>query len=78
MRLGRGSQENVDGMSVENPLKRRNFEGPRIHEDNIKMNLREVASLNNGWKRLNAGLLTLFNDNTFQAHVIINKHIFGK
>lgn len=74
MRLGWGSQENAHGLSVENPLKRRNFE---IHEDNIKKNLRRVASPNNGWKRLNAGLLTLINDNTFQAHVIINKHNFG-
>ena len=63
---------------MENPLKRRNFERPRIHEDNIKMNLRKVASPNNGWKRLNAGLLSLINDNTFQANVIINKHNFGK
>jgi hypothetical protein len=62
MRLGRGSQENLHGMSMENPLKRCNFERPRIHEDNIKMNLRKVASPNNGWKRFNVGLLTLIND----------------
>jgi hypothetical protein len=65
-------------MSVENPLKRRNFERPRIHEDNIKMNLRNVASPNNGCRRLNAGLLTQINDNMLQAHAIINKHNFGK
>jgi hypothetical protein len=65
-------------MSAENSLKRRNFERPRIHEDNIRMNLGKVASPNNGWTRLNAGLLTLINDKMFQAHAVINKHNFGK
>jgi hypothetical protein len=37
-----------------------------------------VANPNNGREQLNAGLMTLINYNVFQAHVIINRHNFGK